>query len=135
MMRLQTVSAIRSFFLYMVLNPTVQARAQEEIDRVVSGVRLPTLADRAGLPYVEALVSEVLRLGQVAPAVARRLHVEDVHEGYFLPRGTFVVGNLWCAYLRSYVIILLMFKIKISGICCAIQKRTRTRKCSTLNVF
>jgi hypothetical protein len=45
----------------MSLFPDVQRQAQEEIDRVIGGNRLPTLADRSRLPYVFALLSEVYR--------------------------------------------------------------------------
>lgn len=48
---MQTVSAITSFFLAMVLNPDVQRKAQAEIDSVVGGARLPKLEDREQLPY------------------------------------------------------------------------------------
>jgi hypothetical protein len=41
--------------------PDVQRQAQEEIDRVIGGGRLPTLADRGRLPYVSALLNEVYR--------------------------------------------------------------------------
>lgn len=51
----------------MTLNPTVQNAAQEEIDRVVGQDRLPTLSDWDSLPYVVALVKEVLRWHPVVP--------------------------------------------------------------------
>lgn len=51
----------------MTLYPEAQRRAQEEIDRVIGPDRLPTFADRDALPYVEALVTEVLRWNPVAP--------------------------------------------------------------------
>ena len=46
----------------MVLHPDIQRRAQEEIDKVVGTERLPQMGDRASLPYVEAVILEVLRL-------------------------------------------------------------------------
>ena len=46
----------------MVLHPDTQRRAQEEIDKVVGTERLPQMGDRASLPYVEAVILEVLRL-------------------------------------------------------------------------
>lgn len=49
----------------MVLNPDVQARAQAEIDAVCGHDRLPGFEDRELLPYVEAIIKEVLR--QVSP--------------------------------------------------------------------
>ena len=51
----------------MMLYPEVQRKAQTEVDRVIGSDRLPTLADRSSLPYVGALVQEVLRWNPVAP--------------------------------------------------------------------
>ena len=47
--------------------PHVQKKAQKEIDTVVGRSRLPTGADRESLPYVNAIVKEVLRMYPVAP--------------------------------------------------------------------
>ena len=63
----QTVSAATTFLLAMVTNPEVQARAQEEIDRVVGTDRLPTFSDREVLPYVTAVMKETLRWHPPAP--------------------------------------------------------------------
>ena len=51
----------------MTLNPEVQKKAQEEIFRVVGEDRLPGFADRDNLPYVGALIKEVLRWNPVGP--------------------------------------------------------------------
>ena len=50
-----------TFFLAMVLYPDVQKKAQAEIDRVVGKDRLPDFTDRNDLPYVDALLRELLR--------------------------------------------------------------------------
>ena len=50
-----------TFFLAMVLHPDVYAKAQEEVDRVVGKSRLPTLADRPELPYIESILKETYR--------------------------------------------------------------------------
>ena len=63
----QTVSALGSFFLAMVLNPEIQRRAQAEIDRVLDNERLPTFADFSSLPYMDAIVMESLRWNPVVP--------------------------------------------------------------------
>ena len=47
--------------LAMVQYPDVARKAQEEIDSVLKGSRLPTLDDRPMLPYLDALMSEVMR--------------------------------------------------------------------------
>lgn len=44
----ETTSNTLSFcFLYLILFPDVQKKAQEELDKVVGRERLPTLADRS----------------------------------------------------------------------------------------
>jgi hypothetical protein len=63
----QTVSVIYSLFLAMTLFPDVQKKAQAEIDAVVGPDRLPSFVDRDSLPYIDALVKEVLRWNVVAP--------------------------------------------------------------------
>ncbi|KAH9938482.1 cytochrome P450 [Fomitopsis serialis] len=91
-----TVSAICSFFLAMMCFPDAQKKAQAEIDRVVGNDRLPRLTDRDELPYVRALTWEVLRWQPIAPlGVPHYLTEDDTHEGYFLPKGTIVIANIW----------------------------------------
>ena len=51
----------------MLMNPAAQAKAQEEIDRVIGTDRLPMFDDEPKLPYVSALAKEVFRWQQVAP--------------------------------------------------------------------
>jgi cytochrome P450 len=62
-----TASAVRMFFLAMLVHPDVQAKAQAEVDRVVGPDRLPEVEDRERLPYVEAVVNECLRWIPVIP--------------------------------------------------------------------
>ena len=45
----------------MVLHPEVYAKAQEKVDRVIGGHRLPSLADRQCLPYIESVLQETYR--------------------------------------------------------------------------
>ncbi|KIJ70462.1 hypothetical protein HYDPIDRAFT_79110 [Hydnomerulius pinastri MD-312] len=91
-----TVSAIYSLFLALTLFPEAQKKAQAEIDAVIGSDRLPTFADRESLPYVEALAKEVLRWNVVVPlAVPHRVTEDDVHEGYYIPKGTLIMPNIW----------------------------------------
>ena len=61
------MSAIYSLFLALTLYPDVLKKAQAEIDAVIGSDRLPNFADRDSLPYIEALVKEVLRWNAVVP--------------------------------------------------------------------
>ncbi len=51
----------------MVLYPDVQRKVQEDLDSVVGSTRLPEFADHASLPYIEAIVNEILRWPVVFP--------------------------------------------------------------------
>ncbi|EJF64522.1 cytochrome P450 [Dichomitus squalens LYAD-421 SS1] len=91
-----TVSAINSFFLAMTLHPEIQAKAHAEIEAAIGNDRLPTAEDRKNLPYVNAVFLETLRWNNVAPlGIPHRLIEDDVHDGYYLLKGTTVITNLW----------------------------------------
>lgn len=91
-----TVSSMHCFFLAMTLFPEVQRKAQAEIDAVIGSDRLPTFEDRPNLPYVDALVKEVLRWHPVAPmGLPHVTSADDVYEGMFIPKGTMLIPNIW----------------------------------------
>ncbi|KAL3258259.1 hypothetical protein ABHI18_006179 [Aspergillus niger] len=72
-----TVSALRTFILSMALNPSIQEKAQAELDTVLGPHTLPKLSDRDKLPYVNAIVKESLRWYPVAPMGIPHLCVEE----------------------------------------------------------
>ena len=53
--------------LAMALYPDVMRKAQHEIDTVIGDGRLPTFSDAPNLPYLRAMVMEVLTWRPVAP--------------------------------------------------------------------
>ncbi|KAI8625989.1 cytochrome P450 [Xylariaceae sp. FL1651] len=91
-----TVSAISCFFLAMTIYPDVQKRAQQEIDRFVGSDRLPVMADRENLSYINAVVKETLRWHPVAPmGIPHQNTEDDVCEGYLIPKGSMLFANIW----------------------------------------
>ncbi|KAJ7626977.1 cytochrome P450 [Roridomyces roridus] len=91
-----TAASLYAFFLAMVRSPEVQRRGQAEIDALLHGARLPRVADRNQLPYVSAMVTELLRWHSVAPLGVPHAAMEDaVVDGYLIPKGTIIIGNLW----------------------------------------
>jgi len=56
------------------MHPEVQAKAFEEIDRVIGHDRLPTLADLDNLPYMEALWKEILQWSPPFPISECPMH-------------------------------------------------------------
>ncbi|KAF8811640.1 cytochrome P450 [Phlegmacium glaucopus] len=91
-----TVSAIHTFFLAMVCFPEIQMKAQAELDRVIGG-RLPDFGDMEDLPYLSAIIKEVLRWQPITPngSVAHCATEDDVYEGYYIPNGSIVICNSW----------------------------------------
>lgn len=64
---LQTVSTLQTFFLTMALHPDVQRKAQVQLDEVVGTDRLPEFSDLDSLPYIDAIVKELMRWKPVLP--------------------------------------------------------------------
>ncbi|KAJ7211168.1 cytochrome P450 [Mycena pura] len=91
-----TVSALGTFVLALLANPEAQMKAQDEIDSVIGPGNLPDFADEPSLPYVSAIVKEVLRWRNVAPiAFPHYITVDDEYRGYRIPAGSLVIGNTW----------------------------------------
>ena len=80
----------------MAMHPEAQRKAQEELDRVIGGDRLPDFEDQASLPYFNALLKEVLRWHVVTPIGLPHCTVaDDVYNGYHIPAKTIVMVNIW----------------------------------------
>ncbi|EIW84425.1 cytochrome P450 [Coniophora puteana RWD-64-598 SS2] len=54
-------SVLQTLVLAMLKNPAVQRRAQADIQSVIGDDRLPTFEDRPSLPYIDAVLREVMR--------------------------------------------------------------------------
>jgi len=91
-----TVSSVQTLFLAMALYPEVQKKAQAEIDAVVGLNRLPDFHDRPSLPYINAVVKESSRWNLVTPlAVPHMSTNDDEYNGFYIPKGTVMIGNAW----------------------------------------
>ena len=113
---MQTVTVLHAFFLFMVLFPEAQRKAQKELDEVVGPTRLPEFEDRPNLPYINALCKEVMRWHPIVPlGIAHRVTQDDVYGGYLIPKGSLVLGNAWYSTIcPSQLLQLIHFK---TGIC------------------
>nr|XP_054758528.1 cytochrome P450 2U1-like [Lytechinus pictus] len=86
--------------VFMVLYPDIQAKVQKELDDV-AGDSLPVWSDRHRLPYTQACLQEILRLGNVIPIAIPHVTTSDVtlSNGCHLPRGTTVLSNLYSCHM------------------------------------
>ncbi|KAJ7367004.1 cytochrome P450 [Mycena albidolilacea] len=91
-----TSATIVVFIMAMALYPEVARKAQDEIDAVVGCGCLPEFEHKSQLPYCEALVREVFRWRPIVPmGVPHSTTEDDIYEGYFIPKGTVVLSNIW----------------------------------------
>ncbi|XP_021919682.1 methyl farnesoate epoxidase-like isoform X2 [Zootermopsis nevadensis] len=85
--------------LYMILHPQVQNAVQEELDSVVGQDRRPSVEDRQRLHYVNAVISEVMRINPVVPLTVPHRVTKDTNlHGYTIPKDTMVLINLWSVH-------------------------------------
>ncbi|RPD55083.1 cytochrome P450 [Lentinus tigrinus ALCF2SS1-7] len=94
---IDTTSATLEIALCAILHsPASVRKAQEELDRVVGRDRLPTFDDEPSLPYLHSFITEIYRWHTVVPlAVPHSVTADDVYNGYFIPKGATVIGNLY----------------------------------------
>ncbi|KAI0060303.1 cytochrome P450 [Artomyces pyxidatus] len=92
----KTVTVFASSILALVLHPSVQKRAQAELDRVVGHSRLPTFEDQPSLPYISAICREAMRWNVPVPlAVAHSPTQDEIYDGMLIPEGAAVMLNAW----------------------------------------
>nr|CAB3235541.1 cytochrome P450 2J6-like [Phallusia mammillata] len=89
-------STLRWGLLCIMLHVGVQERMQEEIDNIIGRYGTPSLSDREKMPYCCAVVHEVFRFKTLAAlSLPRCVHKDVTVRGYFIPKGTRVMTNLW----------------------------------------
>lgn len=85
-----------NFVFHMIECPKAQAKAHEELDRVIGRERLPDLDDKESLPYINAICKEMLRVHPILPLGIPHVAVaEDEYKGTRIPKNTIVVPNVW----------------------------------------
>ena len=93
---LTTISALSSIFLALINNVPCAERIYQEIVSVIGTDRLPTLNDKANMPYTEAAMMECLRVANIVPIIMPHNCMEDcVFEGYNISKDTRILANLW----------------------------------------
>ncbi|KAM8803860.1 cytochrome P450 2U1 [Rhynchonycteris naso] len=94
-----TTNSLLWCLLYMTLYPETQEKVHEEIEKVIGADRVPSLTDKAQMPFTEATIMEVQRLTMVVPlSIPHMTSQKTVLQGYTIPKGTLVLPNLWSVH-------------------------------------
>ncbi|TGJ76804.1 hypothetical protein E0Z10_g10835 [Xylaria hypoxylon] len=92
-----TRMTMNTFIMAMIARPQAQKHAQAELDRVCTdgkSLRLPQMTDSSEMPYVAAMVKEVLRWRPTVPVIPPHQLTEDLEfDGYYIPAGTSFLIN------------------------------------------
>ncbi|KAI5101636.1 vitamin D 25-hydroxylase [Silurus meridionalis] len=93
-----TTNTLRWAMLYLALYPSIQDKVHKEIDSILNG-KLPAMEDKQKMPYVDAVLHEILRFCNIVPlGIFRATSQDAVVRGYTIPKGTMVITNLYSVH-------------------------------------
>ncbi|KAF8994704.1 cytochrome P450 [Cyathus striatus] len=82
--------------LTLLEHPDVIKKAQQEIDSVSPPGSFPDFRDEESLPYITAIVKEILRWQVIGPiGVPHTSSSDDIYNGYLIPAGSTLIPNVW----------------------------------------
>ncbi|KAI5623566.1 cytochrome P450, family 2, subfamily AD, polypeptide 2 [Silurus asotus] len=88
-------TTMRWGLFFMMKYPEIQKKVQDEIDKVIGQSRQARIADKANMPYTEAVIHEIQRMGNIVPLGFPKMATKDTElGGFFIPKGTAVTTNL-----------------------------------------
>ncbi|KXT09753.1 hypothetical protein AC579_9324 [Pseudocercospora musae] len=92
-----TTMVMEWFIVALITHPSCLRKAQKALDEVVGHDRLPNLADKDHLPYITALVEEVLRWRNIMIAAFPHVATEDMeYKGqYHIPKNSILIPHMW----------------------------------------
>ncbi|TRY53627.1 hypothetical protein DNTS_024681 [Danionella cerebrum] len=77
----------------------VQERVHSELDECLGQDRSPSLSDRSHLPFLDAVLCEVMRIRPVSPILIPHVAMQDTSlGGAVVPKGTRVLVNMWAIH-------------------------------------
>ncbi|GLJ32501.1 hypothetical protein SUGI_0653970 [Cryptomeria japonica] len=91
-----TTTTVEWAMVELIANPHVMKQAQEELEEIIGLNRRVEESDIDHLPYLHAIVKEVLRLHPTLPlALPHRADNSCEVAGYMIPKHTMVIVNVW----------------------------------------
>jgi cytochrome P450 len=96
-----TLAALLSWvILYVTHHPDVMRKIQKEVNDVTSGNRHVNWSDRPNLTYTESTIMEAIRVSSAVTVTPLHTPIADCYyQGYFIPAGTQMLGNLYAGLM------------------------------------
>ncbi|KAI1717503.1 cytochrome p450 domain-containing protein [Ditylenchus destructor] len=96
-----TSITLRWAILYLMKYPEIQERVHAEVERVVGRDRYVTMKDKPEMPYMTALITEILRHSGTIAIMFRDCIEDQYIGGHFIPRDTPLLVQVYSAMLRD----------------------------------
>lgn len=91
-----TSTTIQWGLRFMIHYPHIQEKVQAEIDSVIGQSRQPSITDRENMPYTDAVIHEIQRMGDILPLNLGHSTVRDTKlDKYTIPKGTMIIPSLY----------------------------------------
>ncbi|VDO46112.1 unnamed protein product [Haemonchus placei] len=90
-----TITTLEWAFTFLLLNPQVISRVEEELLALTKGRRPLSIADRPNTPFYNATLTEIHRCAILVPMNLWRETSEDTRVGsYLIPKGTAITAQI-----------------------------------------
>uniref|UniRef100_A0A8C1VXH5 Uncharacterized protein n=1 Tax=Cyprinus carpio TaxID=7962 RepID=A0A8C1VXH5_CYPCA len=90
-----TSNTLHTLTLYLMTHTHIQEQCQREIDEVLGDREHVTFEDRNAMPYVQAVIHEGQRVGDIAPLSMFHTATTNTQlRGYNIPKGTIIIPYL-----------------------------------------
>ncbi|KAL1270993.1 hypothetical protein QQF64_030009 [Cirrhinus molitorella] len=90
-----TSNTLRTLTLYLMTHTHIQEQCQREIDEVLGDREHVTFDDRNAMPYIQAVIHEGQRVGDIVPLSLFHTATTDTQLlGYKIPKGTIIIPYL-----------------------------------------
>ncbi|CAI2354102.1 unnamed protein product [Caenorhabditis sp. 36 PRJEB53466] len=91
-----TSNSLRWHIAYMMKYPELQAKVRKEIMDNIGTARLPSMADKANMPFTQAVIHEVQRHSNMIPMLASHICKEETTIlGQKIPADTNIYPQIW----------------------------------------
>jgi cytochrome P450 len=96
-------TAIEWAMAALLKHPEVMEKVKVELRKVLGNKTQVEESDIAQLPYLQAVVKEVLRLYPPVPTSYYRAEATVQVQGYTIPKGTTIILNIWAVHRNADV--------------------------------